>query len=272
MRPHHHKRTKQRADPETAEPVTLPVATRAWCRRDPRSPTGKPTAASKPRRWKPPPRPRKFIAFGTECAASATASMSGFENECWAPSGQALLFGCAVIGRTVDWRIDREVIFYPDDLPEHGITALRRYISERTHICGAAPRNDGGAAPYRIWRDEAKLGTPINGRSIKVGLLPLLQLLKLFYRVAYDDRALIIGHNLPFGLARLASDWHEVKKGKNVGAWKLDLWTFQDPNTGKQRPSAGWRPGIILKRVTPASPSSHSLAAAGLAIGANSLT
>ena len=129
--------------------------------------------------------------------------------------------------------------------------SARRYISERTHICGAAPRNDGGAAPYRIWRDEARLGTPINGQSIKVWLLPLLQLLKLFYRVAYDDRALIIGHNLPFGLARLASDWHEVKKGKNVGAWKLDLWTFQDPNTGEQRPSAGWRPCIILKRATP---------------------
>jgi hypothetical protein len=42
-----------------------------------------------------------------------------------------------------------------------------------------------------------------------------------------------------------------VKKGKYVGAWKLVLWTFRDPNTGKQRPSAGWRPRIILKRVTP---------------------
>jgi hypothetical protein len=175
----------------------------------------------------------------------------GFENECWAPAGQALLFGCAVIGRTSDWRIGREVIFYPDDLPEHGVTALRKYIAERTDVCGAAPRNDGGAAPYRIWRDEARLGTPVNGRSIKVELLPLSQFLKLFYRIAHDDCALIIGHNLPFGLARLASSWHEVKKGENVGGWKLVLWTFQDPKTGRQQPSAGWRPCIILKRATP---------------------
>ena len=121
----------------------------------------------------------------------------------------------------------------------------------RTYVCGAAPWNEGEAAPYRIWRDEARLGTPVNGRSIEVELLPLSQFLKLFYHIAYDDGALVIGHNLPFGLARLASSWHEVKKGENVGGWKLALWTYHDPKTRRQQPSAGWRPYIILKRAAP---------------------
>jgi hypothetical protein len=41
--------------------------------------------------------------------------------------------------------------------------------------------------------------------------------------------ALVIGYNLAFDLARLAADWREVKKGKNVGAWRLILWTYREP-------------------------------------------
>jgi hypothetical protein len=84
-----------------------------------------------------------------------------------------------------------------------------------------------------------------------VELLPLSQFLKIFYRIAYEDRALVIGYNLAFDLTRLAALWREVKKGRNVGAWHLDLWTFRDPMTGEERPSAGWRPGVILKRTAP---------------------
>jgi hypothetical protein len=231
-------------------PVTVPVAARVWCVRDPRKlPNNSP--ASRPRRWKPPLRPKKFITIRTECAASTTVSMPGFEGERWAPVGQALVFGCAVIGRTSDWRIDREVIFHPDDLPESGLVALRKYVQELTWRRGARPRREGDPEPDLIWRDEARLGTPVNGRSIKVQLLPLSEFLKLFYCVAYEDRSLIIGYDLPRELTRLASDWREVKKGENVGGWKLALWTYLDPNTGEQRPSAGWRPRIILKRAAP---------------------
>ena len=189
--------------------------------------------------------------FRTECAASTTASMPGFESEHWAPAGQALLFGCAIIGRTADWRIDREVIFYPDDLPESGLVALRKYVQELTWRRGARPRTEGDPEPDLIWRDEARLGTPVNGRSIKVQLLPLSEFLKLFHCVAYEDRSLITGYDLPRELTRLASDWHEIIKGGNVGGWNLTLWTYLDPNFGEQRPSAGWRPRIILKRVAP---------------------
>jgi hypothetical protein len=249
--PHRHSgRAEQHSSPAIPEPVTLPVANRAWCVRDPRK-FPNDHAASAPKRWKPPPRPKKFIAIHTECTASTTASMPGFEGERWAPAGQALLFGCAVIGRTADWRIEREAIFYPDDLPESGVVALGKYVEERTWTRGASPKKEGDPEPDLIWRDEARLGTPINGRSIKVKLLPLSEFLKLFYCVAYGDRSLIIGYDLPRELTRLASDWCEIKKGENVGGWKLVLWTFRDPKTGEQKPSAGWRPRIILKRVAP---------------------
>jgi hypothetical protein len=246
----HSEMTRQPPDPGISEPVTLPVATRTWCVRDPQRPPGA-AIAPKPRRWKPPLRPRKFIAFVTECATSATASVPGFEREQWGSAGQAILFGSAIIGRTSDWRAERELIFYPDDLPDAGVAALRQFMAERTYVCGAPQLKDGGAEPYLIWRDAARLGTPINGRTIKVELLPLSAFLKLFYRVGYEDRALIIGYDVPSHLSRLASEWHEVKKGENIGGWKLVLWTFCDPNTGKQRPSASWRPCIILKRAAP---------------------
>jgi hypothetical protein len=166
-------------------------------------------------------RPARFIALDTECVVPTTA---------------------AVLGRTYDWRIDLEVLFYPDDLPESGQASLRQYVEERSYRRGARPREEGGAEPDLIWRNEPR---------VRVELLPLSQFLKLFYRDAYKHRALVIGFNLAFDLSRLAADWHEVKKGANIGAWHLDLWTFRDPLTGELRPSAGFRPGVILKRKTP---------------------
>jgi hypothetical protein len=84
----------------------------------------------------------KFIALDTECVAPATALMPGFDGERWAWEGQALLFGCAVIGRTHDWRIEREVIFHPDDLPESALAVLRQYVEEHTYRRGARPRKE----------------------------------------------------------------------------------------------------------------------------------
>jgi hypothetical protein len=77
------------------------------------------------------------------------------------------LFGCAVIGRRADWRIDREVIFYPDHLPESGLVPLRKYVRERTWSRGARPRKEGDPEPDLIWCDEARLGTPVNARDAR---------------------------------------------------------------------------------------------------------
>ena len=226
----------------TSAPATLPTAARAWCLRDPLKPRAAPAIVKPMPRREPVRRPARFIALNTECVTSETASLPGFDGDRWAWEGQALLFGCAVIGPTHDWRIEREVIFYRDDLPEGGLAMLRQYVEERTYRHGARPRKQGDPEPHLKWRDE---------RHVVVQLLPLSQFLKLFYRIAYEDRALVIGFNLAFDLTRLAADWHEVKKGNSVGGWHLDLWTFTDPTTGKKRPSAGWRPAIILKRIAP---------------------
>jgi hypothetical protein len=141
----------------TPAPATLPIATRAWCVRDPQLPVDEAAESTPARHWKPPGRPKRFIALQTVSVASATALIPGFEGERWAWQGQALFFGCAVIGRTYNWRIEREVIFYPDDLPDSALTVLRQYVTERTYRRGARPRKEGEAEPDLVWRDEPRI-------------------------------------------------------------------------------------------------------------------
>jgi hypothetical protein len=223
----------------TPQPVKLPIATRAWCQRDQVRTAQKSlpstTDEAKPRR------PTRFVVLGTGCIGPATQTMPGFTGERWAWEGQGLLFGWAATGRTHDWRIRREIIFYPDDLPESGVTLLRQFIEERTYRLGAPARNEGDAEPDLVWRDQ---------RDIAVKLLPLSQFLKLFYRIAYNDRSLVIGDGLPFVLSRLAAEWHETIKGKNIGAWRLTLWTYGDAATGEQRAHV-YRPFVDIKHVNP---------------------
>jgi hypothetical protein len=225
----------------TPSPATLPVATRAWCIRDSSSGHAD-TVPKKQWRIEPSLRPVSFIAINTACITPTMASMHGFDSEGWTWERQALLFGCAVIGHTHNWRIKREVIFYPDNLPDSGLAVLRSYINARTYCHGAQPVNVDDPEPYLTWRTE---------RRVIVQFLPLSDFLKLFYRIAYEDRALVIGYDLPYHLSRLAADWRAVKKGDNVGGWRLILWTFRDHETGEERPSAGWRPSIILKQAAP---------------------
>ena len=137
---------------------------------------------------------------------------------------------------------------------------------------GRGHEKEGDPEPDLIWRDEARLGTPVNGRSIKVQLLPLSEFLKLFYCVAYEDRSLIIGYDLPRELTRLASDWHEIKKGEKVGGWKLALWTYLDPNTGSSGRAQVGGPRLSSSGSRRTSPSSNSPAAAARAIEGSSLT
>jgi hypothetical protein len=157
-------------------------------------------------------------------------------------SGPALRIGNAVIGRTHNWPIKREIIFYPDEFPESGQAILRQYVDERTYRRGARPQKEGDPEPDLIWRDEHR---------ITVELLSLSEFLKLLFYVGYKDRGLIIAYGLPWVLSRLAADWDDVTKGPNAGAWQLSLWTYSDPVTGDKHPSAGWKPLVILKRVTP---------------------
>src|SRR5207302_3767383 len=132
----------------------LPIATRVWCLRDPI----KPRLAVRPLKtavdWRVPRRPERFIALGIECVTSAAVALPGFDGERWAPEGQPLLFGSAVIGRTSDLRIKREIIFYPDDLPESAVSALTVYFENQTFRHGAHPRKDDDPQAHFTWRDE----------------------------------------------------------------------------------------------------------------------
>jgi len=217
----------------TLPPPTLPVATRAWSVPDGAKPVGRPSFVK---------RPSRFIALDVSVAGSAIQTMPGFDDARWAPEGQPFVVGNAVIGRTYNWAIEREIIFYPDELPESGKAVLRQYVDEHTYRRGARPQTESDPEPDLIWRDEHR---------ITVELLSLNKFLKRLYYVGYKDRGLFIAYALPWVLSRLATEWDEVVKGPNAGAWQLTLWTYRDPVTGEERPSAGWRPLVILKRVTP---------------------
>lgn len=94
------------------------------------------------------------------------------------------------------------------------------------------------------------MASPVNGRSIEVQLLRLSEFLTLFYCVAYEDRALVVGYDLPRELTRLASDWREIKRARTSGAGTCPV-DLPGRESGERKPSAGWRPRLILKRVTP---------------------
>src|SRR5436853_608926 len=77
-------------------------------------------------------RPEAFIAFDTEAATSRTRSMPGFDNARWHWRTLNLLFGGARIGTKANMAVTDEIIFYPDDLPEHGRQILERYVQQNT--------------------------------------------------------------------------------------------------------------------------------------------
>ena len=211
----------------------LPVATRAWSVPDGAKPAGRPSFVK---------RPSRFIAVDVSVAGSAIQTMPGFDDRQWAPEGQPFVFGSAVIGRTYNWAVEREIIFHPDEFPDSGKAILRQYVEERTYRLGARPQKEGDPKPHLIWHE---------GPRVIVELLSLRDFLKRLFYVGYKDRGLIIGCGLPWVLSRLAADWDDVTKGPNAGAWQLSLWTYPDRVTGEEHPSAGWKPLVILKRVTP---------------------
>lgn len=143
------------------------VAERAFCRCDSQN--------KRHRRDEPgennsaPKRPDIFIAFDTESATNRTKLMPGFEHARWSWQTQNLLFGVARIGVTANWSVTDEIIFYPDDLPEHGKTVLRRYIEENTIALSPRgrdanssyvvqlPEREKTALPELRWRDDPEI-------------------------------------------------------------------------------------------------------------------
>ena len=235
------------------DPFTVPVAVRAYCRR-----VGKRARSWRDEldwdRHKPASRPDIFVAFDTEAATDTTRSILGFDAPKWGWQTQSLLFGVARIGAVAGMRVTDEIIFYPDDLPAHGVELLRRYFEERTIPLGperptarerytvrAPEQENRTAGPHRIWKEEP---------SVTAWLLPLSEFLKEFYRIAYLKRALVIGFNLPFDFGRLAWHWNASKSRRSVNGWSLTLWSYLDKRTGKRKRDT-YKPYITIKKTGP---------------------
>lgn len=177
----------------------------------------------------PDDRPSIAIVVDTESATDCTGTMPGFDGPRWTGLAQSLLFGVARVCRTADWKPLDEYVFYPDDLPEDGIHRLREAFAAISW-----PMADG-----RELRDEL---------GVRAHLLPLSAYLKVFYALAYAHRALVIGLNLPYDLARLAHDWAPARSRHYAGGWTLKLWRYRDPETGRWRDHP-FRPRIVIKSI-----------------------
>lgn len=126
------------------------------------------------------------------------------------------MFAVARTGWCKGMRVTDEIIFYPDDLPEHGVAVIREYIEKNTMTL---------AGNERRWRDEP---------AVTVHLMTLSQFMKdVFYDFAYRKRGLVIGFNLPFDFGRLAWNWGPAKSRRSAGGWSLTLWTYFDKERGQ---------------------------------------
>lgn len=74
---------------------------------------------------------------------------------------------------------------------------------------------------------------------------------RVLFRAAYKVRALVVGFNLPFDLARLASSWGAAE-GSFAGGFSLVLWDYRDGRGGWQPDRH--RPRVCIKQLTASAP------------------
>ncbi len=156
------------------------------------------------KRW-----PQWVLAFDTETSTDPT---------------QRLLFGSYQIGTWdgVQLSIVEEGLFYADELPERdpkGFEKLTRYVH----------------------RHKARVGRECD---------PVLQLMSrrefvddVFWRMAYQVRALVVGFNLPFDLSRLAVDVGAAR-GRYLRGFSFTLWEYFDGDRYRPHP---YRPHVACR-------------------------
>jgi len=123
-----------------------------------------------------------------------------------------------------------EVIFHADDLPDtdpNGYRILREYVA--AHPADVALDYVGHAMP-----------------DPTLHLLPLTDFLEWFYRLAYKQKATVVGFNLKWDLSRIAADATEARSN---GGISLKLWS----TNGKDK---AYRPRLII---TPLGPRKSSI-------------
>jgi hypothetical protein len=133
---------------------------------------------------------------------------------------QRLLFGSWRVfldGACID-----EGIFYADDLQEKDLVTLRTYV-----------------ASHR----------PATAKQMgeRLRLLSRREFLNdVFWKVAYRQRALVIGFNLLFDLTRLASGWRVARKPLYTGGFSCWLWEYKRDGVWREN---RFRPRIELKSI-----------------------
>lgn len=204
------------AQPETgrSQAVTLTVAHRAWSERATERSDKRRGTARHARREQEPTWPRAVLVFDSETTIDERQNLTfaAYRYCRWGEDGR---LACV-----------EEGFFHADDLPDtdpDGYAVLAEYA--RTH-----------------------------GASVTAGVDPTLQLRSrrdflehVFYPAAYENRALVVGFNLPFDLSRLAVSWGEARKGF-AGGFSLVLWEYWDKKMGTWKENR-YRPRVAVKSI-----------------------
>ena len=157
-----------------------------------------------------------------------------FDCETDASPAQRLLYGYYQLGpwrqdpTEGDWRVHvtEEGWFCADDLPTrdpHAFATIQRHV------------------------DTVRRSLPPENRD-RVQLLSRREFIEqVFYRVAYDGKALVVGFNLPFDLAQLAERWTRTRQrgpyARTAGGFSLELLSRLGGH------AHGFRPRVVVKHI-----------------------
>lgn len=207
---------------ETVECVTPAVRSWPGWSREPATPRGQRSRAPKPI--------ENLLIFDTETTTDR------YQNLTFGSARHCVRTGAGEIVTLA------EVMFHADDLPESdpaGYQVLSEY--------GADPRNSADVTMDYV---GAVMPDPV------LHLLPLSDFLEWFYRLAYKQKATVVGFNLKFDLSRIASGAGEAR---SRGGFSFKLWTDADGN------NLSYRPRLV---VTPLGPRKSLIRFTGVERGA----
>lgn len=171
-----------------------------------------------------------------------------FDTETTTDAQQLLRFGFFMIhglsGEEIHSRYDRGVLkredadmlreagfFYnPDVLTEEEI-ALLKTSCERVTLAHIADRLGVECSPHEE-------------KHLKLHCLPVAQFVRYFYALQKRDAYMVMGHNLPFDLSRLAVTWTKARKTM-TGGFSLKLCECQY----KQKGHCPNHPNLLIKHL-----------------------
>jgi len=149
-------------------------------------------------------------------------------------AGLVLVFDCET---TIDrsqrllfssWRVFNkgqcidEGLFHADDLSARDLAILKEYV--RTH---PAATQSATVEPIRLLSRREFLD-------------------RVFWKVAYKSRGLIVGFNLPFDLTRIATGWGAARGDLYGGGFSLRLWEYERDGHWREN---RYRPRIAVKSI-----------------------